>query len=534
MEEYYMKQKITALYCRLSKDDEQNAESGSISNQKIFLKSYAFEHHFANTEFYVDDGWSGTNFDRPEFNKLLEQVKKGEISTIIVKDHSRLGRNYLIIGALMDDFIAHNVRYIAINDGIDTKNGLDDLLPMRDLFNEWYPKDTSRKIRAIQHSMALRGEHISGSVPYGYMKDDKTKHFVIDPETSPNVKLIFKLCIEGMGPSQISRYLEKNKIMSPGAYNYRKSGLYYSKKRAEYPYVWDKSTIINILENQTYTGCVVSGKTYRPSFKSKRVIKNSPDMHIVVPNMHQAIITEDDFELVRKRRTLKRRPNKLGYNDIFSGYIYCFDCGARMYHIRTCNQNPATSNYICSNSKKTPSLCTSHYIRNSIIEQELISQINSLYEEIHANYDKFISGYTKRSKRMQENKQKQLRDHMDKYQTQIEELDLLLVSSYKDYTLGNLSLEHFKTLTDAYDEKITAAREKFSLTQKEYNAVKDSYDNITKLANEVLNIGHISSVTPDILSRLIHSIHICKREIYHSRKSQPDIIIHYRYINDKI
>jgi len=529
-----MKQKITALYCRLSKDDEQNTESGSISNQKIFLRNYAFEHHFTNIEYYIDDGWSGTNFERPAFSRLLSQVRNGDISTIIVKDHSRLGRNYLVIGSLMDDFIAHNIRYIAVNDGIDTNKGLDDLLPMRDLFNEWYPKDTSRKIRAIQHSMALRGEHISGSVPYGYMKDSESKQYIINPETSPNVRLIFKLCIEGMGPSQISRYMESHQILSPGAYNYRKSGLYYSKKRAEHPYIWDKSTIVNILENQTYTGCVVSGKTYRPSFKSKKVIKNPPDSHIVVPNMHPPIITDDEFELVKKRRSLKRRPNRLGENDIFSGYVYCDDCKGRMYHGRSNNSNPDTSHYVCSNSKKVPSVCTSHYVRNHVIEEALLREINKLFLAVSDNKQSFIESYIQKSISKQTQQQNSISKKISSCKELIEELDQLLVSSYKDYATGKISLEHFKTLTNAYDLKITAARKNLSALEKEYNTAKNNYENIVKLTEISLALGPIETITSDVMSSLIHSIHVGKRKTYHSRNTQPEIKIYFRYINNSI
>ena len=302
-------EKITALYCRLSRDDEQALESSSISNQKKLLSNYAINHHMFNTMFFVDDGWSGTNFERPAFQRMMNYIVQNKISTIIVKDHSRLGRNYLIIGSLMDTFTNNNIRYIAINDGIDTDNGTDDLLPMRDLFNEWYPKDTSKKIRAVQRSMAMRGEHISGSVPYGYssIKINGKNTFVINPETAPIVKEIFSLCIQGYGPTQIAKELESRKIYTPGAYLYHTTGKYKTENRINHPYSWDKSCIIHILENRVYTGCVVSGKTMRKSYKCKQIIRQPEEHQIIVQNMHEAIIDEATFDLVAKRRKQRRR-----------------------------------------------------------------------------------------------------------------------------------------------------------------------------------------------------------------------------------
>lgn len=369
--------KLTALYCRLSRDDALAGESNSIQNQKLLLRKYALDNHFRDFRFFVDDGWSGTNFERPAFKEMMNLVYEDKIGEIIVKDHSRLGRNYLVIGSLMDEFTSRNIRYIAVNDGIDTQNGLDDLLPMRDLFNEWYPRDTSKKIRTVQHNMAINGKHLSGNAPYGYRMEyiNGERTLVVNPETAPHVKTIFQLCLQGMGPSAIARYMTSQNIMSPGAYAYFHTGKFYSQKRAEHPYLWDKSCIIGILSNMAYIGCVVNGKTVRPSFKSKRVIKQSSDHFIIVPNMHEPIISEETFHLVQERRKYRRRPVKTGENDLYSGFLFCGDCHRRMYHVRGTTIPSKYFHYICSGSKTTPTICTAHYIRKEVLNDFILNYI---------------------------------------------------------------------------------------------------------------------------------------------------------------
>ena len=303
-----------ALYCRLSRDDENlqdGSNSDSIANQKKILSKYAEDNNFRNTRFFVDDGWTGVNFDRPAFVELMECVRNGSIKTIIVKDHSRLGRNRLLVGTLLEeDFVQYDVRYIAITDSIDTINGLDDLLPMRDLFNEWHVKETSKKVKAVFASKISRGEKLGNPSKYGYVVCGKS--LVVDEETAPIVQRIFALCVDGFGPSQIARILTEENITTPRAYNYQKTGAYGTAAVINYPTLWAEQSISGILEDRTYLGHTVVGKTVKPSYKSKMVKHLPQDQHKIFPNTHEQLVDEETFNLVQKIRANKRRPAKVG------------------------------------------------------------------------------------------------------------------------------------------------------------------------------------------------------------------------------
>lgn len=526
-------EKITALYCRLSRDDEQNGESGSISNQKMLLSNYAIKHHMFNTMYFIDDGWSGTNFERPAFQQMMNYIVQNKISTIIVKDHSRLGRNYLVIGTLMDTFASNNIRYIAINDGIDTNNGTDDLLPMRDLFNEWYPKDTSKKIRAVQHSMALRGEHISGSVPYGYnaKRINNKITYEINPETAPIVKEIFSLCVKGYGPSQIAKELMHRKIYTPGAYLYHTTGKYRTDKRANYPFSWDKSCVIHILENKTYTGCVVSGKTKRKSYKSKQVIRQPESDQIIVPNMHEAIIDDETFRLVAERRTQRRRPTRFGDVDIFSGLIFCKDCGKRMYHCRSSSIDKNLFHYVCRTNSKTGERCTSHFIRNSVIEENVIQKINYASGYISNNEEKFIKDYINTSEENELKKISAINKELSNISKRINDIDKLFQCTYEDFKNNTISRHHYDILVKKFDSERKELEDK-SLSLSEYHSKSvEQLDNVHKFISKIKKYTNISSISREELYEIVEKIVIHKRKIKNSSCSQPEIEVIFRYIN---
>lgn len=525
------KKKFTALYCRLSRDDELTGESNSIQNQKKLLRKYALENHFSNFLFFVDDGWSGTNFERPDFKKMMDMVYKGEISEIIVKDHSRLGRNYLIIGSLMDEFTAKNIRYIAINDGIDTQNGLDDLLPMRDLFNEWYPRDTSKKIRAIQHNMAINGKHLSGSAPYGYKMEyiNGERTLVINPETAPHVQTIFNLCLEGMGPSAIARYMAEHKIMTPGAYTYFHTGKYFSKKREDYPYLWEKSCISNILNNMAYIGCVVNGKTTRPSFKSKKIIKQSVENFIIVPNMHEPIISQEVFNLVQERRQHRRRPLKTGENDLFSGFLFCGDCGRRMYHVRGTTIQKKYFHYVCSGSKTQPQQCTSHYIRKIVLYDYLLKEIRRTAVYISKHKKIFEEAFLNCRVAEKNQKLQLLSDAIAECEKRSEELDFLLKKTYEDLSFQKISENQFDILSFQFEKEQKENSDKYNKLMSQYNSNSDILKNLNTFTGKIIKYVSLETITPEILIELIEKILIFKRPIPYSSKYEPDIQIIFRY-----
>ncbi len=525
-------EKITALYCRLSKDDELSGESGSISNQKTILSNYAITHHLFNTMYFIDDGWSGTNFDRPAFQKLMNYILQNKVSTVIVKDHSRLGRNYLVIGSLMDTFTSNQIRYIAINDGIDTNNGTDELLPMRDLFNEWYPKDTSKKIRAVQHSMALRGEHISGSVPYGYSPAtiDNKKTFVVNPETAPVVKDIFELCLMGYGPNQIARALEKRKILTPGAYLYQKTGRYKTENRVNFPYSWDKSCIIHILDNRVYTGCVVSGKTKRLSYKSKHVIKQPESAQIIVENMHEAIIDNETFNLVCERRKQRRRPTRFGDVDIFSGIVFCKACGKRMYHCRSTSLKERNYHYACRTNQRIGMTCTSHFIRNDVIKAELLRQLNSVSDYVNSNEKDFTKELLHYTKKQQLNKITSIKNQIQQTNLRLSQIDDIFKNTYEDLKNHLITEQHYKILVEKYDSERNLLTNSLNSLSLAYDSSTEKLDNLHLFISTIKKFRNITDISRDDLFSIVEKIYIGERPLKNSYASQPEVEIVFRYI----
>lgn len=524
--------KFTALYCRLSHDDALSGESNSIQNQKFLLRKYALDHHFNHYMFFIDDGWSGTNFERPDFSRMMDMVYHDEISEIIVKDHSRLGRNYLVIGGLMDELSARNIRYIAINDNIDTQNGLDDLLPMRDLFNEWYPRDTSKKIRTVQHVMALNGQHLSGHAPYGYTMEyvNGERTLIINPETAPNVKTIFRLCMEGYGPSAIAKYMSEQKIMSPGAYTYYHTGKYFSEKRRDMPYLWEKSAVIAILKNRAYTGCVVNGKTTRQSFKSKKIIRQSEDNFIIVKNRHEAIISSELFDIVQEHRKYRKRPVKSGELDLFSGILFCGSCQRRMYHVRGTTLNARYHHYICSGSKKQPRQCTSHYIRKSVLTDFLISYIRATASFILTNKSVFEEHYLDCRTEEEKRNLSQLQVKIQELSRRECDLTFLLKKTYEDVSFNRISQSQFELLSEQFEKEKKDNSVLLEHLQAQLHTRTNHLQNLIKFTKQIVNYNDITEITPDLLGSLIDKIYIYERPVAYSGRCEPKIEVSFHYV----
>lgn len=379
---------ITALYCRLSKDDELQGDSNSIANQKKILTQYAQDNGFANTRMFVDDGFSGVSFERPSFAEMMQLADTGEVRTIIVKDHSRLGRNYLVVGGLMDEFLNKDIRYIAVTDSIDTARGLDDLLPMRDLFNEWHVKETSKKVKAVFASKAQRGERLGGKVPYGYISQDK--QLIVDEETAPIVERIFALCLDGKGPTQIANVLTGDKVLTPRAYFFQKTGRYGTAQVINKPTVWAEQTVAQILEDKTYLGHTVVGKMVKPSYKSKAIKRIPAEQHKVFENTHEAIVDEETFELVQKVRENKRRPAKVGGIEPFSGLAYCADCGRPLQNHRAKSLTREQENFVCGAYRKRTTSCTAHYVRTVVLEKLVLAGIRNVSAYAREYEDEFV------------------------------------------------------------------------------------------------------------------------------------------------
>ena len=385
-------EKITALYCRLSRDDEQEGESGSIKNQKAILEKYAKDNGFKNTRVFIDDGWSGVTFTRPAFTEIMELGEQGKISALIVKDHSRLGRNRLIVGQLLEEeFDRMGIRYIAIMDNIDTAKGISDLVPMQDLFNEWHAKNTSQKVRNVFKSKGMAGIPLTTNPPFGYMKNpENKKEWIVDETAAITVKQIFKMCVSGLGPSQIAKRLKEQEILTPTEY-WISIGRKCSKP-PETKYGWCADTVANILLKQEYCGDTVNFRYTTKSFKNKKKIEKPQDEWKIFPDTHPAIIDRDTFELVQQLRENKRRPNRTGIVSMFSGLLYCADCKEKLYYSSTNNYKRDQSFFFCSAYRKTlqhvpltlseKRLCTSLFLKTY---NEFFSMFISAKKNLHAN-----------------------------------------------------------------------------------------------------------------------------------------------------
>ena len=374
--------RITALYCRLSQDDGREGESNSIVNQKALLNEYARKNRFKNLRFFVDDGYSGTTFDRPAFREMEKMIENGEIGTVIVKDMSRLGRNYLQVGMYTDIVFPENdVRFIAINDNVDSDEGENEIAPFKNIINEYYARDISKKCKSSYRIRGNSGEPLAPP-PYGYIKSpDNPKKWVVDPEASKIVKDIFRMCLEGKGNETIARILQENKVMIPMAYWQSKGLNKGGKKTQPDPYKWCKTTVQKILAQQEYCGDVINFKTYSKNFKNKKRLQNPEENWKIFKNVHEPIIDRDTFETVQKMKAKgkRRAPNpEHAEKNMFCGLLYCADCGSPLW-FNVNHPNTDIKYFMCSNYKGRRGTCEgTHYVRADSLEQIVMLELRSL------------------------------------------------------------------------------------------------------------------------------------------------------------
>ena len=391
--------KITALYCRLSQDDGRDGESNSISNQKAILSQYAKEHGYLHPEFFVDDGISGTTFDRPDFQRMQRMAENGEIGTIIVKDLSRFGRETIEMGRLTQVvYPSLGITFIAIQENVNTNTGTGlEMMPFYNIFNEWYAEQTSKKIKAVWKSKADNGERVSSAVPFGYMKSpDNTKQWIIDEPAAKVVRYIFELCLAGLGPMKIARRLENEEIVCPTEYYYR-IGRKATNKRPDNPYRWDQVTVRHILENRQYTGCTVNFKSTFVSFKVKKTIHLPEEEWQLIPNTQEAIIDEDTFERVQELRKHRRRNSATGKSSMFAGLLYCADCGSKLYYCASKSIDDGKEFYRCSQYKENRGACTIHFIRDSVLKELVLDTIRKVAKYVQEFEPVFLYLFAKQN-----------------------------------------------------------------------------------------------------------------------------------------
>ena len=500
-----METKITALYCRLSRDDELQGDSNSIINQKTILKKFADEQGFHNTEFFVDDGYSGTNFDRPDWQRLIAKAEDGQIGIVIVKDMSRLGRDYLKVGYYTEVFFpGSDIRFIAINNGVDSINQQEsDFTPFLNIINEFYAKDTSKKIRAVFRAKGENGKPLSTTPPYGYVKDPNDKnHWIIDETAAAVVREIFHLCVSGYGPTQIAKELRKRRIEVPAEYGKRNGVNVPSAgyRENDDPCRWTTSTIVHILERKEYLGCTVNFKTYRKSYKLKKQIKNAPSEWQIFENTHEAIIDQETFDIVQRIRAGRRRVTPMGEMPILSGMVYCANCGSKLYQVRTTRWTHEQEHMVCATyRKKGKHICESHQIRNVVIEQLLLADIQRITAYARENEAEFIDLVTKSKTKAVERDLRESRREYEQAKARIAKLDIIIQKLYEDNLEGKISDDRFMRMSATYETEqrqletrvdeleafIAEAREK-TLNAEYFLSLVKKYTDIRELDAEVI------------------------------------------------
>ena len=508
--------KITALYCRLSRDDELQGDSNSIIHQKEILKKYADDNGFKNTEFFVDDGYSGTNFNRPDWLRLLERINNDEVGTIIVKDMSRLGRDYLKVGMYTEMlFPEKDIRFIAINSGVDSANQQDsDFTPFLNIINEWYAKDTSKKIRAVIKAKSDAGKPTAPIPVYGFIKDPNDKyHWLVDEDAAEVIKEIFRLAVQGHGPSKIATILTQRKILNPTGYKNSKGIANTHSKDNIDPYWWDWSVVSDILSRQEYLGHTVNFKTGRKSYKNKKSYINPPSKWVIIKNTHDAIIDQETFDIVQRLKEGRKRANTpMGEMPVLSGMIYCSDCGKKLYVCRTKSLQPESYYYCCSTYRKRQGLCSAHQIRIKIIDEIVLEDIKRHIEFAKEHEDEFMKLVSSESTANIAKSLNLLNKELNASKARIEKLDSIIQNLYEDKISGVVSEERFKKMNENYELEQASLKEKIVELEGKIKAINEQSASTSHFMELVQKYTRIDTLTHEVAREFIEKIIIHKAE----------------------
>ena len=510
-------EKITALYCRLSQDDGREGESNSISNQKEILMAYAKKNGFLHPQFFVDDGISGTTFDRPDFLRMQQMVEDGAVSTVIVKDLSRFGRNYLEVGEYLEiKYPTLGVRFIAIQENVDTfQESGTEMMPFNNIFNEWYAAQTSKKIRAVQQMRAANGKRVSPVVPYGYKKDPNNREiWYIDEPAAEVVRKIYALCLAGRGPMQIARQLERERILTPTAY-YNSIGRAASNPPPADPYRWSDSSVENILANRQYTGCTVNFLSTTVSYKVHKVIYRSPEEQQIIPNTQEAIISEDMWLRVQELRENRRRPTATGRTSLFSGLVFCADCGAKLHFCAAKSLKPNQEHFRCSNYKSGRGTCQVHFIRNVVLERIVFEAVRYLADFVHQYESVFLYLLEKKTAIEQKAEWQKLRRTVENGQKRIRELDMLISRLYEDNIAGKISDERYARMAASYEDEQKQLEKKVADGEQTLREAEQKKVDVQMLLNTLRQCTELKELTPTIVNSLIQRIEVHKSEKPH-------------------
>ena len=507
--------RITALYCRLSRDDEQQGDSNSIRNQKMMLQKYAEENGFTNIMFFVDDGFSGTTFDRPDWKRLEGMIDEGKVGTVIVKDMSRLGRDYLHVGMLTEMYFPNNdVRFIAINNGVDSVNQMEnDMTPFINIFNEFYAKDTSRKIRAVIHAKGQSGKPLSSHPPYGYIRDpEDAQHWIIDEEAAQVVREAFHMCMQGYGPSQIANEFTRRKVLTPKAYAISKGRKNVGKPGTEGDYIWATATVYHMLSRPEYAGHTANFKTYRKSFKNKKMLMRDPSEWVVFENTHKAIIDQETFDIVQRIRDGRRRWTPMGEMPILSGMLYCSDCGAKLYQRRGRKLTHEKEYFVCARYRKKKNGCTNHSIKNVAVEALLLDGIRLLTSFATEHEDEFVEMITKKKKAEMNQALRDSRHELEQAQARIHRLDDLIQRLYEDNVDGKISDDRFRIMTARYETEQKDLQNRVKELREAISAEQESNANVDRFLALVRKYTDVQELTAEIIRAFVEKVIVHQAE----------------------
>ncbi len=524
-------QPITALYPRLSRDDELQGESNSISNQKQILETYARQNGFTNLRYYTDDGFSGVDFQRPGFQEMLADIEAGKVGTVIVKDMSRLGRNYLQVGFYTEMlFPQKGVRFIAINDNVDShrETGEGDFTALRNLFNEWMVRDTSRKIRAVKQAKGMSGKPITSRPVYGYLMGEDGR-FVIDEETAPVVRQIYSLCLAGNGPTKIARMLAEQQIPTPGTLDYMRTGNT-SRYYPDYPCKWSTNTVAHILENREYTGCLVNFKTTMQSYKVHKIIYNPEEKQAIFEGAHEPIIDKATWERVQQLRKQRKRPNRQDEVGLSSGLQFCADCGSVMYQQRYQNATRKQDCYICGNYKKRTPDCTAHFIRTDLLTAGVTANLRKVTDYAAGHERQFMKLLIEQIEDGGKRRNAAKRKELDAAEKRIAELSVIFKRLYEDNVTGKISDSRFMELSADYEQEQAGLQERAAILRGELDRAHDAEKNAGRFMEIVRKHTSFEELTPTLLREFIEKIIVHECSYDENKNRRQEIEIYYSFV----
>ena len=527
-------EKHTLLYARLSQDDGSQGDSNSIQNQRMMLEKYAKDNGFENLKFLYDDGATGTNFNRPAFQEVMALIESGEVATLIVKDMSRLGREYLEVGRLTEIvFPSYGVRFIAMNDGVDSLYGDNEFTPFKNIINEWYAKDCSKKGKASARIKAESGARVASRPPFGYQKDpaDPKRKIIPDEETAPIIQHIFSLCMSGKGPSQIAKQLKEERIPIPAYFYYKKNGVEITGFNPAEPYNWQQTTIAKILENEVYLGHTINLKYTTLSFKNKKRIERPENEQVRIENTHQPLIDKTTWDIVQAIRKHKRRRANMAEQNIFSGLIYCKDCGGTMVLHRAHTMDAVKNNFMCSTyKKKGKENCSAHYIRETQLTEIILDDLRRVTHYARQNEFLFAKHITQKNSAEIRREIAQTERELENLKRRDAELTALFKRLYEDNVLGKIPNEVFRKLSDDYLTEQKEIQTTIPKKENDLERLKASVSNASAFIDKAKQYTEINELTAEILHLFIERVEVGERTEKWSRTAMQEINIYYRDI----